>query len=403
MRRYSVTYFIGQSFQGLWRNGVMSTASIMVLMSCLVAMGSFALLILNLNYNLSELGNFNEIMVFVDTGRSPDQAAAETETGDGASQEKPKADLSALPAIDGGSESGKSLVILLEKIKALGNFLDIAAAKGQAESLAAEIESARGAVEAVTDQTELANQRQYLELLNAKYGEVVARITALAAIELEIRTLDNVASTVFKSKSEGLEDMKSKFPSYEFLFEKFRENNGLPDSFIITYNDNSKVSSLKYVLEHLDGRITKVRCDSELAKDIENIKHGVILIFTWFLAILFLVSVFVIINTIKLAVFSRRQEISIMRYVGATNWFITLPFLFEGIIIGLVSSAAAYFVQYYIYLYAQGTVIDSTIFQFIAVINYDSLKYKIMAAFAAVGIVTGIIGSGFSLRKYLKA
>ena len=67
MKRYSLTYFIGQSFKGLWHNGVMSTASIMVLMSCLVVMGSFAILVYNINVNLEELGVLNEIVVYADT------------------------------------------------------------------------------------------------------------------------------------------------------------------------------------------------------------------------------------------------------------------------------------------------------------------------------------------------
>ena len=295
-RRYSLFYFIGQGFQGIFRNGVMSFASVAVLMSCLLVLGAFTLLVQNINVNLEQVGLLNEIVVFVD--RDADE----------------------------------------EKIK---------------------------------------------------------------QVEAKIRSLDNVASVTRTTKAEALEIMKAQSPEYAHLYEDIDEsNNPLTDKFTIVYEDNERVVTLAYLLRQIDG-VRKVNNSLELAATISNLKSGVLLVFTWFLVILFVVSLFVIINTVKLSVFSRRNEISIMRYVGATGWFITLPFLIEGIIIGLVSSVAAYFAELYFYQYIQRIVLSDL--DMITLIPAESLQMPLLWAFLAIGVVSGVIGSGISLGKYLKA
>lgn len=297
MRRYSITYFIGQSIKGLWRNGVMSLASITVLMSCLAVMGSFSLLVLNINYNLDKLGTLNEITVFV---------------------EEDKTDLE------------------------------------------------------------------------------------IADIERQIRSLDNVGDIEYISKEEAMELERPKYEKFPGVFQMIEErgDNPLPPVFKLTYNDNSKVSTLQYTLERIEG-VYKVSLNADLAKTIDNAKHGIILIFAWFLIILFVVSIFVIINTIKLAVYSRRQEINIMRYVGATNWFIVLPFVFEGILIGIIASGIAYLIIWYAYNYVINMV--TVDFQMIQMINFNDISIIMGISFFAIGVLTSVIGSCISLNKYLKA
>ncbi len=296
MKRYSLFYFIGQSFQGIFRNGVMSFASIAVLMSCLVVLGGFALLVYNIDVNLEEFGLMNEIVVFVDRD---------------ASEEK------------------------------------------------------------------------------------------IQQIEAEIRALDNVASVTRTTKAQALESMRAQSEEYAHLYEDINEtNNPLTDSFTIVYEDNDRVVTLAYRLGQIEG-VRKVNNRLDLAVTMSNFKSGVLLIFTWFLIILFVVSLFVIINTIKLSVFSRRSEISIMRYVGATGWFITLPFLFEGVIIGLVSSVTAFFVEIYFYHYIEGMVMSDL--QMISIVSSSAVQMPLLWAFLAIGVLAGVIGSSISLGKYLKA
>lgn len=291
MRRYNVFYFIGQALSGLWRNGVMSFASIAVLMSCLVVVGGFSLLVANIDINLEKFGLLKEIVVFCDTDSTE------------------------------------------EEIEAIGD---------------------------------------------------------------TIKKLDNVDNIKRVTKAEGLAEMQAEYDAYDDITE---ENNPLPDSYVITYSDNDKVYELEYQLKHIDG-IIKVNNRLDLATSIEKFKSGIMLVFIWFLAILALVSVFIIVNTIKLSVFSRRNEISIMRYVGATGWFIMLPFIFEGMIIGILSSAIAYFIEWYVYSYIEGMVISEL--QMISILQFSDINNYVIWGFLAIGIFTGIVGSVISLARYLK-
>lgn len=295
MKRYRLSYFLGQSLKGLWRNGIMSVASITVLMSCLVVMGSFALMILNIDVNLEKLGLLNEIVVFIDETKTDEEVAA--------------------------------------------------------------------------------------------IGE-------------QIRALDNVAEVTFISNEQALEEEKAKYAEYSGLYELVEGDNPLRDSFVVKYEDNSKVSTLDYQIGQIDG-IAKKNNRLDLATSIENVKSGISIVLIWFMAILFVVSIFVIINTIKLAVHSRRAEITIMRYVGATDWFVILPFIFEGIFIGLLSSAFAFLIQWYMYSYVVKMM--SGTFDFLTILGFNEIGYYVALIFLAIGVVTGIIGSTISTRKYLKA
>ena len=295
MKRYRFSYFLGQSFKGLWRNGIMTVASITVLMSCLVVMGSFALLILNIDVNLEQLGLLNEIVVFVDETKTDDEVSA--------------------------------------------------------------------------------------------IGE-------------QIRALDNIDDVIFISNEQALEEEKVKYAEYSDLYELVEGDNPLRDSFVIKYSDNSKAATTAYQLGQIDG-IAKVNHRQDLAATIERIKSGISLVLVWFMAILFVVSIFVIINTIKLAVHARRAEITIMRYVGATDWFVILPFVLEGIIIGIISSGLAYLIEWYMYSYVVTMVGDN--FNMIKILSFNEIGLSVGVAFLGIGIITGIIGSTISTRRYLRA
>ena len=297
MRRYSPGYFFSQAFKGIFCNGVMSFASVAVLMSCLVVLGGFALLVHNININLEQFGLLNEIVVFVN------EDATEEE---------------------------------------------------------------------------------------------------IVAIEEKIRSLDNVSKVVRETKAEALQKQKDKAgEEYADIYDIFTdETNPLTDTFTVTYEDNDKVVTLAYVLNQIEG-VYRVNNRMDLATTISSFKQTVLLIFTWFLLILSVVTLFVIINTIKLSVFSRRHEISIMRYVGATGWFITLPFVLEGIVIGLFASAAAYFIEWYFYLYVEKMVASEL--QMITIVGFDALQMPLLVGFLGVGVLAGIVGSSISLGKYLKA
>lgn len=437
-KKVSILYFLEQSIKSLWRNGVMTFASIAVLLSCLVVLGSFVLLLVNVNYNVQNIGMLNYILVFVDTDRDPslsteevddaftiDQTTPET-TGSSSVIDKGSAD----ETVDGSSagQSESSLV----RVRGLWDDMsdsDIASlgAKYDGEEITSLQNGVLSSTEELVNFTDLSKARTEVEDLRERFASVKTRkaelggdalgvyndtetaltniykrITSLNDIELAIRQLDNVDTVTFTSKAQALTEMNEKYSEYTDLFDRLKSgDNPLTDQFTITYKDNTGVNELKGNLEHMTGMIYKINCQVEIANTIENVRSGIVFVFVWFLVILIIVSMFVIINTIKLAVFSRRQEIMVMRYVGATNAFITTPFVFEGVIIGLVASIAAYIVQYYTYMYIHNTVL--TKFSFISVVDFSCFGGLLLVGFLGLGILTGIVGSVISLHKYLKA
>lgn len=296
-RRYSVRFFLEQAFLGLTRNGVMSVASIAVLMSCLIVLGSFSLLLFNINVNLDKIAELNEIMVYCEYDLTEDQ---------------------------------------------------------------------------------------------------------IVEVESKIKALDNVGEVKRITKAEALQTMIDESGEYADLYSDITpENNPLCDSFEIIYEDmdGTSVYNLESQLREIEG-VRKINTVYKIAKTIDSLKSGIMLVFIWFLVILFVVSIFVIINTIKLAVYSRKSEITVMRFVGATNSFITLPFVFEGVIIGGAASALAFALQSYIYIYIEKMAAAEM--QMITVLNYGQVWPMLAVGFVAIGVLTGVIGSVASLNKYLK-
>lgn len=439
-KKVSILYFLEQSVKGLWRNGVMTFASVAVLMSCLVVLGTFVLLLYNVNYNINNIGMLNYILVFVDTNLDPSvtNAAADTEgdtavqtntagssssaeivTGSASDSEAAGADGagsspglitvrglwdglsdSDIADIAGEYSSGDTAVLLSEveaDIPELRNFFDLSKARVEVDrirSVLAAVKLRTGSLDGDT----IGRYSTVEDSLSTEYR----RITALADIEMQIQQLENVESVSFTSKAKALSEMNEKYSEYTDLFDRLKEgDNPLTDQFTITYKENDDISELRYSLEHMTGLIYRVDCREDIADTIENVRSGVVFVFVWFLVILLVVSMFVIINTIKLAVFSRRQEIAVMRYVGATNSFITMPFVFEGILIGLFSSIVAYIVEYYAYMYIHNVVMKN--FGFISVLDFSTVNGLVLFGFIGIGIICGILGSVISLRKYLKA
>ena len=352
MRRYRFTYFLGQSFKGLWRNGLMTVASITVLIACLIVMGSFSLLITNINTNLDQLGLLNEIVVFVDFDGENDAEAVEGENAETQASEDE------IPE----------------------------------EELTEEAETAAEGGEAATEEPEALEVPLTREEEEQVLAELKGRIESLKGVVGEVKLI---------KKEQALEEEKEKYKEYADLYDIAAEDNPLNDSFVVKYGEDADVRALCENIDNLDKRITKVNSNQELAKSIEDGKSVISFVLIWFMAILFVVSIFVIINTIKLALHSRRSEISIMRYIGATEWFIIFPFLVEGMIIGIISGVLAFFIEWYIYGYVISAVNESGIF--IKIMAFNEVWGMLAVAFCGIGIVTGIIGSYISTRKYLKA
>lgn len=231
------------------------------------------------------------------------------------------------------------------------------------------------------------------------------------ATEEKIKTLHNVDTVSFVSKAESLESEKDKFEGYEEIFDSYDDStNPLPDSFRIEYSEIKGIEALVYNLEHLDidgdgiddEVVDKVKNRYDIAKNIENFKNVISVGGSWLMILLIAVSVFVISNTIRLTYHSRALEINVMRYIGATKRYITMPFMVEGAIIGLVSGIAGYAIQYYLYCVPIRALAEEYA-GFISVPSLSAINHYYLIIYFATGLVIGVLGSALAIRKYLKA
>lgn len=226
----------------------------------------------------------------------------------------------------------------------------------------------------------------------------------LQIITSDIKALDNVTYVDYISKESGFESMKETYPDYAELFDSIAESgdNPLADSFIVTYKDTAGANKLEYDLLQIKG-VMKVNNRVDYAAAIENFKSGASFVFVWFFALLLAVSLFVIFNTVKLAVHGRRTEISIMRFIGATKSYIIAPFVIEGVTIGAVSAIIAFFADMWLYGYvvkSMGTA-TSQIMSMFTLVPFGEMQAEILIIFLLLGIVTGVVASVVSLHKNL--
>lgn len=312
MKKFSFSYTFSQSLKGILRNSVMSIASVLVLASCLLVLGTFGLLTININHNLDQMTLLTEVAVFLQKDCSEEEIG-QLRTGILAMRE------------DG-----------------------------------------------------LVNDVEYVSADDALVAEM------------------------------------EKFKDYPMLFESIREEeNPYRASFVVTYQPGINISDLEYRLYNLSvirtdeaGNptavypIEKVTSHAEVADTMNSLQKGISNVSIGFMIVLFVVSIFIIINTIRLGVFSRRSEISVMRYVGATNSFVTAPFIFEGLVMGGSAAVSAFFVEWLIYDRASRLI--ATHYRMFSVISFGEVWYYLLISFALIGLFTGAIGSFIAVSRYLK-
>ena len=315
-------FHIGQGIKGIFRNPIMSTASLLVLVCCMVVTGTFALIIDNINKNFEALDDVNKMIVWLDDA----------------------------PEAEEGEESGESA----EESKEENEY----------------------------------NLHEYDK-----------------KTEDAIKALEHVVDVVFMSKQEAFEEFKqSEGSDAEFLdWFDAEENNPLRASYRITFASDTDTENIRYIKKAIaEMGFTEENIDEniDLYDNLMNVKGALTTIALWLLAVLFVISLFIIMNSTRLGLHSRREEIQIMRYVGATNAFVRAPFVIEGMVIGLVSAAVALGIEYYLYT----QVISGVIRQYEAIVIAPFTDYLLVLsiAFAAIGVFAGLFGSVISIRKYLK-
>ena len=222
--------------------------------------------------------------------------------------------------------------------------------------------------------------------------------TAAEAIGAELRKLENVQSAEFVSRSEAMSKFMSNYDSD--LMEGIDET-VFRHRFVIHLSDISQMAQTKARLEAVDG-IVEAKAHTQYAKAFVSIRNVVTVVSLVLIVILVFVSIFIMTNTIKLATFSRREEIGIMKMVGATNSFIRMPFVVEGLVLGILGGGLAYLAEWGIYDGLTVRIVNSMSASYLNIIPFKSVAVYVLIIYLGMGIMVGVFGGVNAIRNYLK-
>lgn len=287
-------YLIGEGFRNIFTHGFMSFASVTIIIACLIVMGSFTLLDINVNNIIDDIGNQNQILAYVDESMSAQDASAKLQT--------------------------------------------------------------------------------------------------------KIAAIDNVANVEFVSRTEAKENFMEKYD--ESLMEGI-DDEVFRHRFVVQLTDLSQMAQTQAAISEVDG-IVKVNAPIDYADKFISVRNVVSVVSLALIVILVFVSLFIMSNTIKLATFGRREEIAIMKMVGASNSFIRCPFVVEGLILGVVGGGLAFLAQWGLYTALESKITSSLAISFVNIVPFSELWPFVLAVFIAVGVIVGAFGGAIAIRNYLK-
>ena len=219
----------------------------------------------------------------------------------------------------------------------------------------------------------------------------------------QIKSIEGVNKVTFVSKDEALDIMQEKVGERSYLLEGYEENNFLPASYKVTLTDLNLANQVEAQINELNN-IKKITSSNETITKLIGIANGIRIVTAAILIGLIIGSIFIIANTIKLTVYARRKEISIMKYVGATNSFIRWPFIVEGIIIGIISAAISVLVVGGVYKVVATKLLESSLVNSLGItlVGFGDMFSMIILVYLVLGIGIGVIGSSLSMKKYLE-
>jgi len=224
----------------------------------------------------------------------------------------------------------------------------------------------------------------------------VKELEAVMEIGPEIRRVDNVSDCVFYSKDEAISQLQDELGN---LFSELQgENNPLPHAFHVTIVDLSQYDETVKGIMQVEG-VYKVSDRSEVAGKLTSLNELVTQIGLWIVVVLGIISLFIISNSVRMTMYSRRFEISIMKSVGATDMFVRVPFVIEGIVLGLISGAIASAIIAFLY---EGLIAAVQFIIPFSEISYSAVALKMTLSFIVLGMIIGAAGAAVSISRYLK-
>ena len=251
------------------------------------------------------------------------------------------------------------------------------------------------------------NLNNAVETLETQQGiQVFIQKTATDAqmeqIGEQIQAIDGVNKVTFVSKEDALNQTKEKLKDKQALIAGWDESNPFKASYLVTLTELKLSSQVQDEIKKIDN-IDSIQSRDETINGLVAIANGVRIVSAVILTLLVLISIFIIGNTIKLTVHARRKEISIMKYVGATDSFIRWPFVIEGIIIGIVAALLSILVLGIAYSLITNAAANSIISTMgIKLLSFTDMTTLLVIVYMVLGIGIGALGSSISMRKYLQ-
>lgn len=354
MKMGSMKYLVGEGVKNTWVNRLMSLASVGVLVACMVIIGLAILISENVNKAVGNLEQQNVVMAYMKDYSWALYGDKDT------SSDTSSADSSAAAASSGAASSAAS----------------------SSENTSSEEKADENGIK----------QSDYIV-----HSEEEAK-----ALCDEIAKLDNVASVTYVSPDEALESVKkSMLEGQESYFSFLDEKNGNPMSGAakIQMKDMSRFDETLEQVKKIDG-ISAIQSQNDLAEKITAIKKGIGIAGFWIIAILMVIALVIVSNTIRVTMYNRKLEISIMKAVGATDSFVRIPFVVEGMLIGILSALIAEGLLYFCYRVATETIIGTLGTS--DIVHYSDVAGWLLLVFIGIGIFAGVLGSVIMISKYLR-
>ncbi len=220
----------------------------------------------------------------------------------------------------------------------------------------------------------------------------------------ELKAIDNVDSVSYVSKEQALDDMIASMPEYEVIFNSLNNDNPLVDGYSVKLKNQELTSETVSQIQQIKD-IYYVRTSYEFVEFLRELRRLITLIAGAVIIALVVVSMIMISNTTKASVFARREEIQIMKYVGATNAFIRTPFFVEGMITGLFAGIGAFLITWFGYRSVSSILLQQVSLMNVigmgSIIPFGKIRFFVLIAYLAAGALIGAVGSVISTRKHI--
>ena len=241
---------------------------------------------------------------------------------------------------------------------------------------------------------DLEKENQVLVYIDKDYSEAEAK-----SVGSRINLISNVHEAKFVSREQALDNFVGK-QSDTTAFNGV-DASILRDRYEVTVEDNSLLEQTVAEIEKIDG-VAEVNAYYEIANGFQSLQKVLNIASMVIIIVLFVVSLFIISNTVKLAMYSRSEEIAIMKMVGATNSFIRLPFVVEGFILGMLGAVIAFFLEWGLYDFLQAKIAVVDTLRLFQIVPFAEVIELVAISYALTGFAVGVVGSLLSIRKFLK-